>query len=142
MSDLRTQNEKNSLVQHWQKDHWDKDSPPKYAFHVMKRCQTSLQRQIWEAILIDAEHGSSEHAISQKGEFGVNLVPKMLPTLDGEVKITNQDPGKPSNKREAPKDVQSVQNLIQNEFEQQYSQRRKRSRMLKDVTGVESDRQE
>ena len=98
----------------------------------MKRCQTSLQRQIWEAILIDAEHGSSEHAINQKGEFGVNLVPKMLPTLDGEVKIINQDPEKPSNKGEAPKDPQSVRNLNQTEFEQQYSQRRKRSRMMKD----------
>ena len=124
LADLRTKNDKNSLVKHWQECHGEQDVPPKYSFNVLKKCRTSLQRQIWEAILIDKEHSQCDYEINQKGEFGINLMPKLMPTMNGELAPENK-PDESSRKRPPKPDVSNYKS----NFSTQYSQRRKRAKL-------------
>ena len=128
-ADLRTKNEKNSLVKHWQECHGELDTP-KYSYKVLKKCKSSLQRQIWEAILIDKDHSLCDIEINQKGEFGINLLPKMMPTLNGELHTPEMKSESQNRTKKRPNSAETdARNSQKSNFEGQYSQRRKRAKL-------------
>ena len=76
LADLRSRSDSNSLVKHWNEIHGNMDAPPKYQFQVLKKCKTSLERQIWEAIFIENEN--CEVTMNSKAEWGRNKIPRLI----------------------------------------------------------------
>ena len=130
LADLRSRSDSNSLVKHWNEIHGNMDAPPKYQFQVLKKCKTSLERQIWEAILIDSESEGIDHQINQKGEFGINLVPKLKPTLDGELQPDNiNHQGQPGHTKRKVQ-PETGPSTFCSTFDNQYTQRVKRRKLI------------
>ena len=74
--------------------------------------------------MIDKEHSQCDYEINQKGEFGINLMPKLMPTMNGELAPENK-PDESSRKRPPKPDVSNSKS----NFSTQYSQRRKRAKL-------------
>ena len=132
MADLRSKEDKNSLVKHWSEVHGERETPPSYEFKVKRKCKTAIERQIWEALLIRTESENCTHRINQKGEFGINIIPKMSPTMAGEL----VDPTQMKCQNKRVKTQQPEIGPSKSDFELQYSQRAKRRRQNKDSDTV------
>ena len=50
-------------------------SPPKYSYTLLKTHKTAFDRQVWEGVYISFE--KSDHILNGKGEWGMNLFPKL-----------------------------------------------------------------
>ena len=80
---LKTRNETYAIVRHWSQDHSDMGQPSDFKFEVMRKCRTSLQRQILEAILINKT--PCDQILTGRGEWGFNVIPRLTATEDGKL---------------------------------------------------------
>ena len=78
---LKTRNDNNALVKHWNESHGDQQSPPEFQFGVITTCKTSLERQIKEALYIQTT--KLDILLNSKGEWGLNMIPQLKITEGG-----------------------------------------------------------
>ena len=80
--------------------------------------------------MIDKEHSQCDIEINQKGEFGINLLPKMMPTMNGEVHTPEMTTESQNRTKKRPNSAETdAKNPQKSNFEEQYSQRRKRAKL-------------
>ena len=80
--------------------------------------------------MIDKEHSLCDIEINQKGEFGINLLPKMMPTLNGELHTPEMKSESQNRTKKRPNSAETdARNSQKSNFEEQYSQRRKRAKI-------------
>ena len=94
----------------------------------MKKCRSNLERQIWEAL--DSENEKNDITMNSRGEWGINIVPKLKPTENGDLTSEGKGQGEiRSTKRKL--DDAMLKTLPIAEFSGQYKQRKKRARIEK-----------
>ena len=135
---LRSKDSKYAIVKHWEDDHRDKDDPPGFDFKALRSHKSSIERQISEAILIEANRDKpGVKILNSKAEWGLNKLPRMRILLDDEVTIPHTEPsphkhiqGKRKSALEPNihPETQMQANDI-NSFSEQFSQRKKLRRM-------------
>ena len=126
---LKNHNTKYAVVVHWDQFHPEMEVAPEYTYKVSRVCQTSLERQMWEAMEI--QDSDTQIVMNQKGEWGSNLPPSQVTTVGGEIWDQSGDKGKkrsggrPPEPLEQPPD-EHQQSMTVNQFQGQYRQRKKR----------------
>ena len=123
---LRTKNPNYAIVKHWQTNHPQMETPPNFKFEVVERCHSSLERQIKEAIHIRNEE--CDVLMNGRGEWGLNIIPQLTPTIEGKI-VEYREPANHPKRKEFPDRAAEGQT----EFETQYAQRRKRQRLTKQL---------
>ena len=111
------------------------DSPPEYQFKALGSHRTAIERQIKEALLIE-NHREKVNILNSRAEWGLNRLPRMKITVEDEVfeeKTHTQAPITQS-KRKNP--LQDTQHELQgdDQFTQQYTQRKRLKRMIRNAT--------
>ena len=81
-----------------------------------------------EAILINKT--PCDQILNGRGEWGMNVIPRLAATEDGE--LVPQTQKTDTHKRKSPLDTTDG-NLLLSEFERQFSMRKKRARLEKDI---------
>ena len=80
--------------------------------------------------MIDKEHSQCDIEINQKGEFGINLLPKMMPTMNGEVHTPEMKIESQNRTKKRPNSTETdAKNPQKSSFDEQYGQRRKRAKI-------------
>ena len=124
--DIRSSITTNAMVRHWKDVHNDSKSPPNYSYEVVAQFRSSLQRQLMEALLIERE--KCDTILNGKGEWGINLVPRLTVEDESEfkrVKVLNR-----TDKRDRAKTDETE---TETDFNSQLSQRRKRKKLESQV---------
>ena len=144
---LKNKDAKYGIVKHWMEQHRDKDDPPEFSFNQIRTHKSAIDRQIWEALLIEREKCSL--TMNSKAEWGRNRIPRLVndPEEFIEAGISPKDNHKTHTKRTADgfkvnpntrgnlQPTSATQSakvpIVQasNTFESQYKQR-KRQRVL------------
>ena len=98
---IKVKDEKYAVVKHWLNDH-PGETPPKYQFEVKKTFRSSLERQIFESVMIDQQDRSQ--ILNSRSEWGSNRIPRLM--VDPET--TGQGQGDSS--RQGPEEVKEQSN--------------------------------
>ena len=124
---LKSREQNYAIVRHWFEDHSTMEEPPEYKFELKMRCRTSLQRQIMEAIFINSE--PCDLILNGRGEWGINIIPRLAPTENGELVNPQIEPG--PKRKTSPNTTDGKPQLL-SEFDSQFSMRKKRAKIDKD----------
>ena len=116
------------MGKHWIENHPEMLDPPKFKFEVKRKCRSSLERQIWEAL--DIENENNDITMNSRGEWGINIVPKLKPTENGDLTSEGKGQGEIRSTKRKPDDAM-LKTLPIAAFSGQYKQRKKRARMKK-----------
>ena len=84
---LKSRDDSYAVVKHWETDHQQQEQP-EYSFEVLRSFRSSLERQIFESILID--EASPEVRLNSKAEWGGNRIPRLV--IDPESQKPGQEP--------------------------------------------------
>ena len=114
-----------ALLKHWRAIHQDTLSKPRFSAVKVGSYRTSTERQIREAIRIDA--AEYDHLLNSKSEWGQNAIPRQATTLNDEI-WEKPNMGKKPQEEDAPNGDKKRVPQPEGPFESQYSQRRKRLR--------------
>ena len=126
--------------------------PPSFKFEVLWSYLTAIQRQLHEGLAIEAE--DPQTLINGRGEYGTNRIPRFKMTVDNEI-IDHSYPKaklKPGNTSTNPQSLDLVPGTscsllkedsvphqdVQTGFDSQLSQRRKRAKVCKASTEMNS----
>ena len=77
---LKAKNSKYGIVKHWMECHPLMEEPPKFSFNLIKSHKSAMDRQIFEALAIEAE--DCQISMNNKAEFGRNFIPRMINNPD------------------------------------------------------------
>ena len=143
---LRNQNTTYSIVKHWKEHHQEMANPPEFSYHLVGKHHSAMERQIKEGLLIESESNQCDLLMNGKGEWGINVVPRLQTERD-RLGINPEDSNfstiSTGKKRQAGGDLQATQaskDTCTNtqcpssytdediQFNDQFKQRRKRQR--------------
>ena len=119
LKDLKAKKSTNSLVKHWDECHSNRKEAPIYSFEVIGTFRSSLERQIQEALTIENEE--CDRIINSKGEWGRNLIPRLVNKEENEGDSSTLLPQNSNNKKRARDDDQPA---LQDSFKSQFKQRK------------------
>ena len=120
-----------TLYKHWMSHHEEMRTAPKFSVKRLGTYLSGLERQIREALAIQA--GEYDNLLNSKSEWAMNAIPRQRVVYKDV--LWEQDPAKEENgARNRPPDDndppdESKRMLEPSEFENQYTQRKKRRRI-------------
>ena len=111
---------------------------PKYTYKVSRVCKTALERQIWESIEIQTSN--TQVVLNQKGEWGSNLPPVQVTTVQGEIWHTDKGKKRSGGRPPEPPDLEDLNDhMSQNQhgFHGQFRQRKRRKLAARTQQGTQ-----
>ena len=114
----------------WMEEHPELPAPPDFQFRLLGRHNTSLERQLKEALLIENENPNT--VMNKKGEWGINLVPRLALEDQGEPlsRKRQQEERDGDTEGRNPAQRNDDDKEKDNPFEEQYKQRKRRRKNL------------
>ena len=100
--------------------------PPSFYFHLISKHRTALERQIWESLYI--EHEECDELLNGKGEWGLNILPRLKPTPENDPLNLDLQNDEPKSKRkciEINTPEEASTNACKDLFSSQFTQRKK-----------------
>ena len=128
---LEKSSKESALLKHWKSHHEELRSAPKFSVKRLGTYLSSLERQIREALAIQA--GDYDNLPNSKSEWAMNAIPRQKIVYkdvlweNDPAKEENGAPNKPPDDTDPPDDTKRM--LEPNYFESQYAQKRKRRRI-------------
>ena len=79
---LRNRNKTYAVVKHWLECHPESKTPPEYSYHLLGKHRSAVERQIKEGLAIEKESREADNLLNGKGEWGLNVVPRLQSEKD------------------------------------------------------------
>ena len=79
---LRNKNKTYAVVKHWLECHPESKTPPEYSYHLLGKHRSAVERQIKEGLAIKKESREAYNLLNGKGEWGLNVVPRLQSEKD------------------------------------------------------------
>ena len=120
----RNKERETPLGRHWIEHHPNRDTPPETSHEVISKHHTSTQRQIWEAIKIDAE--DCDNLMNNKSEWRQNSIPRMVLEKRDHQDETPSQERRPETPQVISGETSSGRDDSHSDFGSQYIQRKRR----------------